>query len=78
MLFAELVKFWLDELYVLSTPKFYVATPKIISKYFGFFLYQILAMRKSKYREAYLNVVRKILGKARQAVCRCLKIFKLI
>ena len=38
MLFAELVKFWLDELYVLSTPKFYVATPKIISKYFGFFL----------------------------------------
>ena len=74
MLFAELVKFWLDELYVLSTPKFYVATPKI----FGFFLYQILSMRKSKYRETDLNVVQKILGKARQVVCRRLKIFKLI
>ena len=70
----ELVKFLLDELYVLSAPKFYVATPKIISKYFGFFLYQILPMRKSKYREADLNVVQKILGKARRIVCRRLKI----
>jgi len=31
---VELVKFRLDELYVLSTPKFYVATTKSILKYF--------------------------------------------
>ena len=31
-------------------------------------------MRKSKYREADLNVVQKILGKARRIVCRRLKI----
>ena len=36
MLFVELVKFWLDELHVLSAPKFYVATPKIISRYFRY------------------------------------------
>ncbi|WP_180382067.1 hypothetical protein [Campylobacter concisus] len=30
----ELVKFWLDELHVLSAPKFHVTTFKIITKYF--------------------------------------------
>jgi len=33
-LFVELVKFWLNKLYVLSMPKFYVATAKTILKYF--------------------------------------------
>jgi len=31
----ELVKFWLDELHVLSAPKFYVTAFKIITKYFA-------------------------------------------
>ncbi len=35
-LLKELVKFWLDELCVLSAPKFYVATLKIISRYLRF------------------------------------------
>ena len=60
MLFAELAKFWLDELYVLSKPKFYVATPKIISKYFGSIFKILVKYSKRKYLAMNLNVATKI------------------